>query len=226
MEIVMITKEQLRSYLIHRRPGVTSDEDWGQLTVIKEYEHLPIKGKVILDIGGNIGAMAIRCAVEGCKHVYTYEPEPSNFHMLSYNTYPWAEVITPTKAAVTVLPTGTEIELWLTNERTMGSCSTTEFRGRKPIPITTVNFHQEMLATEPDGIKLDCEGEEWSLLRNTKLLDSVKDVVAELHFTKKHWRTDYYPQTLDVMMKQGFRLIREPKNTGKNFHTIAHWRRE
>jgi len=219
----MITREQLRAALEHRRPGVTSDEDWGQLTVIKEYEHLPIEGKTLLDVGGNIGAFACRAAMEKCKKVVTYEPHPDNFHLLCLNTYPWAELVVPVKAAL-VTHEEKEVDLWLTNERTMGSCSTTAFRGRTPIKVPAQNFQLVVYLLQPDGIKMDCEGGEWDLL-NVTLPACVKDVAAELHFTKKMWRTLSFPYTIDYMDRQGFKLVREPKNTGKNFHTIAHWRR-
>ena len=106
----------------------------------------------------------------------------------------------------------------------MGSCSMTEFRGRIPQEVTTVNFMDSLQLFRFDSIKMDCEGEEWELLKNT-LPDHVKDVVAELHFTKRYWREEDYPRTLAHMSAQGFFLIKEPKDTGKNFHTLAHWRR-
>lgn len=219
----MITKDVLRSYLPHRRPGVTSDEDWGQMTVLTEYRDLPIKGRVVMDVGGNIGAMAVRSALEGALRVYTYEPEPSNYDVLAKHIAPFSNV-TGINAAVTLQPTGTPINLWLTNERTMGSCSTTEFRGRTPVQVRSVNFIEELDRIQPESIKMDCEGAEWELLVAT-LPECVKDVIAELHFTKKFWRTTDFPYTLDWMKRQGFELIKEPKDTGKNFHTLAHWRR-
>lgn len=219
----MISKSQLRAALEHRRPDVTSDEDWGQLTVIKEYEHLPLEGKTLLDVGGNIGAFAVWAAMNGCKRVFTFEPEQENFHLLSLNTYPWAEQVMPIRAAL-VSHNDKEVNLWLTGTKTMGSCSTTEFRGRTPVRVPAMNFLETVLKYQPDGIKMDCEGAEWDLL-DCPLPLCVKDVAAELHFTKRHWREISYPWLLDWMKEQGFEPLREPKNTGSNWHTIAHWRR-
>ena len=219
----MITKQELASHLKHRRPDVTSDEDWGQLTVIREYKDLPIEGKRVMDIGGNIGAMAIRCALEGCEMVMTYEPEQDNYRVLLDNTAPF-DAIVANRFAVTNDPSGTRKNLWLTGTGTMGSCSTTEFRGRIPQEITTVNFMEELSMWEFTSIKMDCEGEEWELLSNP-IPDFVTDIVAELHFTKRYWREELFLPTLARMAQQGFYFVREPKNTGKNFHTLAHWRR-
>ena len=178
----MITREQLRAALEHRRPGVTSDEDWGQLTVIKEYEHLPIEGKTLLDVGGNIGAFACRAAMEKCKKVVTYEPHPDNFHLLCLNTYPWAELVVPVKAAL-VTHEEKEVDLWLTNERTMGSCSTTAFRGRTPIKVPVQNFQLVVYLLQPDGIKMDCEGSELLAIKGmSRILMENKDLKMIIEF--------------------------------------------
>lgn len=219
----MITKEQLRAALPFRRPGVTSDEDWGQLTVLTEYRDLLIKNRVVMDVGGNIGAMAVRCSLEGAAEVHTYEPERSNWDVLIKHTFP-LKAIYSYNVALTLDPSGSEIDLWLTNERTLGSCSTTKFRGRTPQKISTLNFVEELERIRPQSIKMDCEGAEWELL-TVPLPPSVDDVVAELHFTKRYWREENYPEILKWMKEQGFYPLKAPKDTGKNFHTLAHWRR-
>lgn len=217
----MISKEELRRHLVHRRPEVTSDDDWGQMTVIREYQYLPIAGKRVMDIGGNIGAMAVRCALEGCARVVSYEPEPSNFELLRRNTAPFEQVVA-VNAAVTNDPSGQVIDLWLTGTKTMGSCSIVPFRGRTPTPVKTINFKDEMEKYQFDSIKMDCEGAEWYLLAQ-HIPDHVKDIVAELHFTKKEWRDPMFGMIMGKFAN--WQLIKEPKNTGKNFHTLVHWRR-
>ena len=222
----MITRAELKSHLKHTREGITSDEDWGQLTVIKEYEHLPIEGKRVMDVGGNIGAFAIRAALEGCQYVWTYEPEASNFDYPLRNCKPFMSThITPMNFALTNDPNGVKKNIWLTGRGTMGSSSMTEFRGRIPQEVRCINFMGEIQAGKFDSIKMDCEGSEWELLGDNFLPDHVKDVVAELHFTKRYWREENYDALLLHMRMQGFTYLREPKNTGKNFHTLAHWRR-
>lgn len=223
----MITRAELKSHLKHTREGVTSDEDWGQLTVIKEYEHLPIKGKRVMDVGANIGAFTIRAILEGAALVIAYEPEESNYEYFMKNLAPFLpkENAHVFNIALTNDPGITKKNIWLTGRGTMGSCSMTEFRGRIPQEVTTLNFMSEVDLFKPDSIKMDCEGSEWELLGENTLPDHVKDVVAELHFTKRYWREENYDPLLLHMRMQGFTYMREPKNTGKNFHTIAHWRR-
>ena len=224
----MITRAELKSHIKHTRPGVTSDEDWGQLTVIKEYEHLPIEGKRVMDVGANIGAFTIRALLEGAEYVVAYEPEASNYEYLKKNLAPFYDggrTFVLQNAALTNEPSDTKKDIWLTGRGTMGSSSMTEFRGRIPQEVRTINFMSELDALEPDSIKMDCEGSEWELLGDNTLPEYVKDVVAELHFTKRYWREKHYDPLLLHMKIQGFDLIREPRNTGKNFHTLAHWRR-
>lgn len=44
-----------------------------------------IKGKVVVDLGANVGAVSIRCHQLGAKNVFAYEPEPHNFDILTKN---------------------------------------------------------------------------------------------------------------------------------------------
>ncbi len=222
----MITRAELKSHLKYTRPGVTSDEDWGQLTVISEYKTLPIEGKRVMDVGGNIGAFAIRAVLEGCQYVWTYEPEASNYQCLLKNCTPFVgHGLTPYNYALTNDPTGTKKNIWLTGTGTMGSSSMTEFRGRSPQEVVCVNFMEELNAGLFESIKMDCEGEEWALLGDNILPLHVRDVVVELHFTKRYWRDEHYDPLLLHMKIQGFDVVKAPKNTGKNFHTLAHWSR-
>jgi FkbM family methyltransferase len=176
-----------------------------------------------MDVGGNIGAFSIRAAMEGADLVYTYEPHPDNYKTLVQNCGPYP-VIKHFEAALTQDPDGSKIPLYITNDRTLGSCSVTEFRGRSKVIVKTMNFFKELIITRASSIKMDCEGAEWSLL-SVMMPDWVTDIAAELHFTKKYWRTDYYPRILKHMEDQGFQQIHPAVNTGKNFHTLVHWRR-
>lgn len=219
-----VTKQELESLLV-RRPEIGSDM-WGSLTVINDYKHLPIEGKTVMDIGGNIGAFAVYAYLAGAKKIITYEPEASNFRVLKKNCEVSSKILVWNRA-LTNDPSRTSIQLWITpSGQTMGSCSTTKFRGRIPQQVLTANFALQVEYYQPESIKMDCEGEEWDLLLNNDLPDCVQDVAMEIHYTKKHWREEFLLLLLRKYREEtGWQWIKEPKNTGQNFHCLAHLRR-
>ncbi|MGH9926963.1 MAG: FkbM family methyltransferase, partial [Nitrososphaeraceae archaeon] len=51
----------------------------------KEYEFLPVKDKVVIDIGANIADSSIYFAMNGAKKVIALEPFPKNFEIAQKN---------------------------------------------------------------------------------------------------------------------------------------------
>ncbi len=51
----------------------------------KEYEFLPVKGRVVIDIGANIADSSIYFAMNGAKKVIALEPYPKNFEIAQKN---------------------------------------------------------------------------------------------------------------------------------------------
>jgi hypothetical protein len=51
----------------------------------QESNGFSVKGHVVLDIGAHIGVFSRYAISEGCTRIISYEPEPSNFDLLSQN---------------------------------------------------------------------------------------------------------------------------------------------
>jgi FkbM family methyltransferase len=215
--MIRTTAKELRA-LVQIRQGVPSD-DYGFATIISDYRHMELENKRVLDLGGNIGAFAVLASLEGANNVWSYEPDAGNFALLCENTRDHP-VVFPHRLAV-VADDSQEVTFYRTAGASQDGHSTIAFRGREEVRVPAVNFHFILGTLLPDVVKMDIEGEEWNLLRDP-LPDCVKEIVVELHFSKKAFR-DQYDSV--VAMFSDWRAVREPKNTGKNFHTIGHWRR-
>lgn len=215
-------KDLLRSALVYRRPGVTSDMDPAQLSVLREYKDLPVTGLRVMDVGGNIGAAAIMFALQKAEMVVSYEPFAANYDLLFQNTRPFPNIIV-VDAALTNYPNNTILDLWVPNDKMPGSSSLTEFRGRTPHKVHSLNFMEQLNSYQFQSIKFDCEGAEWELLLKNEIPSFVTAIVGEFHFGKKHWRTDCLPALQQKL--SSWQVILAPKDTGKNWHTIACWTR-
>jgi len=217
--MINTTAKQLRQH-VHIREGVPSD-DYGFPTIIGDYKNMNLKGKTVMDLGGNIGAFAVLACLEGCHEVHTYEPDAGNFELLVRNTAPFADKVWTYDAAVVADEEQTEVTFYRTTGASQDGHSTIPFRGRTEVTVPALNFYNELMRIEPDVVKMDIEGEEWFLLAEP-LPHFVKEIVVELHFSKKAFRESFEDI---VAMFSNWTAVREPKNTGKNFHTIGHWRR-
>lgn len=208
---------ELKQY-VRLRPEVTSDQYvCGQ--VCGEYRDLTIYGNVVMDLGGNIGAFSVYAALRGASKVVTYEPEESNYSLLLENVdaHP---VVVPHRGAV-VLEDVDEVSFYLTNGAARDGFSTVPFNGRREVRVPAFCFKTEMKKHRPRAIKMDVEGGEFSLLTE-EIPDFVKEIVVEIHFSKKKFREEYEGL---VSRFSDWNVIRAPKQTGKNFHTLAHWSR-
>ena len=198
------------------RPHVASDE-YVATSVIGDYK-MNFQGRRIMDVGANIGSFSVWACMQGAAEVWAYEPEPTNFDMLKRNT---KGLNVECYEAALGLADGTTDLYIVPNRQNLGSASTTPFRGRDVTPVDVLSFRAQLAAFKPHGIKMDCEGAEWQLL--TKPLPKyVREVAMELHLNKREWR-----ESFDVMVEYfaDWDCLRQPNNTGQNWHTLCHWRR-
>ena len=64
--------------------SITNGDVWG-VFVKQEYSRLPVKDRVVVDIGANIGDSSIYLALRGAKKVIGLEPFPKNFQIAKQN---------------------------------------------------------------------------------------------------------------------------------------------
>lgn len=209
---------ELKKY-VSLREDVTSDQYvCGQ--VCGEYKKLPIKDRVVLDLGGNIGAFAVYASLLGCKQCISYEPDVDNYNLLQTNTRSYSNIIIHQAAVIT--KSADAVRFYKTTGSAKDGYSIIPFRGRVESVVPAVSFKSVLEKYKPSTIKMDIEGAEFDLLIENDLPAYVKDIIVEIHFSKKEFREKYH--TL-VSRFKNWNVIIQPKVTEKNFHTLGQWSR-
>ena len=227
----MIKTKDVREHMSLVRQDNFSDE-YVIKEVVGSYGKLRLKGKKVLDLGANIGAFSVYAALCEAKEVVAYEPDPINFQVLKENTQAWEPPATPNaigsyyplstniEGAVTMSKEG-HIPFYVSDGPNKGIHSTLAFNGRAEIEVQNHYFPSVLAKHKPQVIKMDVEGEEHNLLLHT-LPKYVKEIVVEIHFNKRNFRDSWLSLTAQF---RSWHSLREPKETGKNWHTLGHWRR-
>lgn len=144
--------------------------------------NVEVRGKMVLDIGANIGDSAIFFALEGASKVMAFEPIPSNFIILEQNVElnSLNGIIIPLKkgasASKKVLSLSTVLQGTTINASTTYASSRNE-------EIEFMALSEIVLKYKPHVLKIDCEGCEYEIFRNTprNVIQMLDTIVGEYH---------------------------------------------
>ena len=147
-----------------------------------------VNGKVVIDVGANIGDSAIYFALKGAKRVIAFEPVPTNFSTLLENIRlnDLASTVVPLNYAVSgKLNSTIKIPIDISGvsfnvlKNSYSSGSELKF-----IPIKNV-----IELYDPQVLKIDCEGCEYEIFDNISMeaLRKLQVIVGEYHY--KGFRT-------------------------------------
>lgn len=183
------------------------------------YKHLDLQpNDIVFDVGGNIGAFA-KWASPQCKQVYSFEPDPDNFEVLTKNIEGLHNVC-PQKLALIETEEKT-IDFYQNKGKNKGMHSTVKIRGRDIVTVQAANFYRELLAGEPTKVKIDIEGGEYGILMDYVFPDFVKALAIELHLGKRQWRQDLTPKLINSLTNQFTNILVKPKITEGNWATVG-----
>ena len=187
----------------------------------RSYRTLPVKDRLVMDIGANIGAFTRWALNNGATSVICLEPETSNFECLRYNTQNAPVALYNACAALEEGIT----ELWLSSTtKNPGNTSQTSRKGRfKEDNVKTINVHELMRSRGVQSVKMDCEGAEYEIGWPDLMPESVRDVAAELHLSDKLFRSRC-EEMIESYKVAGWKAVVEPKVKG-SWNTLAHWTR-
>lgn len=163
------------------------------------YKNLPLKNKIIIDIGACTGDTSIYFALKGAKKVIAVEPLPKNYEILKKNIEEnnFSESITPILAACG----DSKKEILIDPNLNDGMRSVLhEFPGGIKIPTITLQEIIKDFDTSDIILKLDCEGCEYEtiLKSSSVILRKFTDIQIEYH--------DGYKNLEEKLLSAGFEV--------------------
>ena len=199
------------------RPGTY---DHGVAREVNTYKDLaPSLGGYLLDIGGNIGAVARWWLLNGGSRVTTVEPEPDNLRVLRANIEQFGDAVTVVPAAAVPDDAPAQMPLYLNNGTNKGAHTLRPTRGRDPVLVNTVRF-SELLATRPDALKVDIEAGEYPLIPYLlNLPDSVRRFAIEWHLQPRGAR-EKAREADAALLAQGWEALKGNLTGDKTWHTV------
>jgi FkbM family methyltransferase len=198
-------------------------EKYGEEVAQEVSCYLPLgirKGDVVMDVGSHHGHFALLAVEQGAAQVYCYEPAPENLVYLDRNTRDVSEIEVSDVALGGGNP---EVrELWLNPGRNTGAHSLVKRRGRSAVKVLVLPFHEELEKINPDVAKIDIEGAEYEL--HLDCLEKVRAIAIEYHLVG--FQRIEAKRVHRKIMSMGFRCVREPRDTGQNWHSYGIYRRD
>lgn len=146
------------------------------------YEKLPLKNKIIIDIGACTGDTSLYFALKGAKKVIAIEPFPKNFEILEKNIHEnnFDNLIIPILAACS----SSKKEISIDPDINNGMRSVLhEFPNGKKIPTLNLEKISKDFEINDAILKLDCEGCEYEIIINcpSTILQKFTDIQIEYH---------------------------------------------
>jgi FkbM family methyltransferase len=167
----------------------------------KEYDFLPVDGKIVIDIGANIGDSCIYFVFSGAKKVIGIEPFPKSYEIAKKNIEKnsLTDKITMQLAGCAAKSGHITIDpLYNSN----GSSFLTEFRRGIKIPLVTLRdiLTNNNISSVEAALKVDCEGCEYDTILSSDdgALRCFSHIQIEYHHGYKDLR--------DKLEKCGFQV--------------------
>lgn len=183
--------------------GGISNGDIRSVFVNNVYQQLPLKGKVVIDIGANIADSSIYFALRGAKKVVGLEPFLKNFQLAQQNIEcnNLSDKITVYLAGCAASTQGVIVD----PDFNSGSASILkDFKEGIRIPVLTLEDilnHNDLLNADSPVLKMDCEGCEYAtfLSADKRILQKFSHMMIEYHYGYKNLK--------DKIEKSGFKVL-------------------
>jgi FkbM family methyltransferase len=202
-KIVLQTQEG-RTFYLMVSADITFPVILSEVFVFGEYKVNVLKTPdIILDVGANVGIATAYFALKYPNAIiHSFEPSSNNYSFLKQNAQQFANVTVHQKA------------IYSHN----GSLQMNIFKGFGGLDsafnktgnvenvdcITLDTFLNDQGIEKVDILKLDVEGSEWEILKNSQKLDKIMVIIGELHylhinkdamlsFLEKHYRLEFDP---------------------------------
>ena len=182
----------------------------------RSYGKLDVEGRVVLDVGANIGGFTCWALQRKPLHVIALEPEVNNFNMLELNTEPYGQDLPEKPYTLHNAGLHSEYEgpdtLYLAKSgKNPGNSSTTPRRGRVETPIYMLSV-AKLKEYHPviDVAKIDCEGAEYEFIQTfVDEYPNLRQVALEIHISG--FGLEKAKNLHQVMLNAGFTAIVPPR---------------
>jgi hypothetical protein len=159
--------------------GGTTDGDIFNIFHNKDYRSLPLRDKVVIDIGANIADSSIYFASQGARKVFGVEP--------NYNLYRLA------RQNVVLSKFSSQVEIiW-------AACSSESLEGSTP-PFVSLDALIRKFNILPHILKMDCEGCEYDVILNCsdEFIQRFEHILIEYHYGYKNLKQKLERSGFDV----------------------------
>lgn len=176
----------------------------------KQYSFLPVKGRVVVDIGANIGDSAIYFALHDAERVIALEPYPRNYEMAKTNV----ELNNLSNKIQLVLAGCSSKNRYITVDPEKESdirSQLDEFEKGIMIPLLTLDNILKRYNIDSAVLKMDCEGCEYEAILSSsdETLRKFSYMQIEYHYGYKNLK--------EKLEKSGFTVsITDPTYTVNN----------
>ena len=146
------------------------------------YSWLPVKDRIVLDVGANVGDSSVYFAIKGAKHVHAFEIVPSTAQLCKENVMgnDLGEIVTVHNIGIGN-PRKVRIRSDLIAD---GSYQVNDNVGGGEIEIKSMNHVVDELKIADAVMKIDCEGCEYDVINpsNIELLKRFSHIIGEYHY--------------------------------------------
>jgi len=148
----------------------------------EEYKQLDVTGKDVIDVGSSIGDTAIYFAINGAKHVYSFEPYPYSYDIAKKNIK-----LNHFENKITLLNEGCGKDGFVTikeDYENTGGTDLKSFKEGKKIKIESLDEIVKRFNLKHAELKVDCEGCEYDLILNAsdEALKAFDQIIIEYHY--------------------------------------------
>jgi FkbM family methyltransferase len=209
--------KETRSYAMLARPTTTSAADLfvlREVLVEEAYKEalalLTAKNIRLVDIGANLGSFTIWAhRVVGVREAFCFEPEPDSFRLLNFNLSLNDCPAAKTRACA-VGGQSRMIKILLKKSSPGGTSIYAGETSPEAKTVPVIAFDQWLRETDGsfDLLKMDCEGAEWEIIRQTdaRQFARFQVVVVEVHEDPENKQS--VPEFKQTMETFGFRTVR------------------
>jgi FkbM family methyltransferase len=173
-----------------------------------------LEGQVIVDVGAHIGAFAEACRDRGAARIVCFEPDKSNFELLTVNnggsnTDIYNTAVTGKRSVGLKLRRLQAVDYG--NGIHTGRVDVFGYDEQKGFSSISLDEVLELIQTPVDILKLSCQGSEWGIFEHSSFA-GVKNIIAELHpiTSGDHPSIETYKdKSLSELAQQAVRQLRQ-----------------